>query len=72
MDDHYEFAPLEAARRFLEARSVAYDVGAKNYRVRDEATSTWLSLGGNALKRVMKQRMVERYGHDVTAATLKK
>ena len=72
VDDHYELAPLEAARRFLDDRRVAYDVGAKNYRVRDEATSTWLSLGGNALKRVMKQWLVERYGHDVTAATLKK
>lgn len=72
VDDHYEFAPLEAARRFLEARSVAYDVGAKLYRLRDEATSTWQSLNSNALKRVMKQWMFERCGHDVTAATLKK
>jgi P4 family phage/plasmid primase-like protien len=72
VDDKFELAPLEAARRFLDDRHVAYDVGAKNYRLRDEATSTWLSLNGNALKRVMKQWLFERCGHDVTAATLKK
>ena len=72
MDDKFEFAPLEAARRFLEERRVAYDESTKNYRLRDEASSTWLSLNGNALKRVMKQWMIERCGHDVKAVTLKK
>ena len=57
VDDKFEFAPLEAALRFLEERRVAYDESTKNYRLRDEASSTWLSLNGNALKRVMKQWM---------------
>lgn len=66
----YELAPLEAARRFLEHRSVSYDESAKSYWLREETTASWQRLNGNALKRVMKQWLRARCGHDVNATTL--
>ena len=42
----YELAPLEAARRFLEHRSVAYDESAKSYWLREETTASWQRLNG--------------------------
>ena len=68
----YELAPLEAARRFLDHRSVAYDESAKRYQLYDNASGKWHSLTDHALQRTMKQWMQQHCSHDLKATTLKK
>ena len=66
-----DLAPLEAALRFIDDRSVAYHGSEKCYHLLDATARRWKNLTSNQLQRAFKQWIRQRWSHIVKATTLK-